>query len=62
LTIFRNSRLQPFLDQAKDPAIGHPMLDEPHDPLMAHVVEEATNVRIQHPAHSIPLDAHIQRV
>jgi hypothetical protein len=29
---------------------------------MTHVVEEATNVRIEHPIHSLPLDAHHQRV
>src|SRR5437899_10829206 len=62
LTIFRNSRLQPFLDQAKYAAIGHAMLDELHGPLVAHVVEEATNVRIEHPVHSLPLDARRQRV
>src|ERR1035441_803700 len=62
LTVFRNSRLQPFLDQAKYPAIGHAMRDELHDPLVAHVVEEATNVRIEHPVHSLPLNARRQRV
>src|ERR1019366_7414703 len=62
VTVFRNSRLQPFLDQAKYPGIGHAMRDELHDPLAAHVVEEATNVRIKHPVHSLPLDARRQRV
>src|SRR5450631_1100833 len=62
LTVFRNSRLQPFLDQAKYPGIGHAMRDELHDPLVAHVVEEATSVRIKHPVHSLPLDARRQRV
>src|ERR1039457_6301868 len=62
LTVFRNSRLQPFLDQAKYPVIGHAMRDELHDPLVAHVVEEATNIRIEHPIHSLPLDARRQRV
>ena len=62
LTIFRNSRLQPFLDQAKYPAIGHAMLDELHRPLVAHVVEEAANVCIEHPVHSLPLDARRQCV
>src|SRR5438046_8785400 len=38
------------------------MLDELHGPLVTHVVEEATNVRIEHPVHSLPLDAHRQRV
>src|ERR1700677_3459153 len=62
LTIFRNSRLQPFLDQAKYSAIGHAMLDKLRGPLVAHVVKEATNVRIEHPVHSFPLDARRQRV
>src|SRR5712691_8825669 len=38
------------------------MLDELHSPLVTHVVEETTNVRIEHPVHSLPLDAHRQRV
>src|SRR5215467_8973218 len=62
LAVFGNSCLQPFLDQAKYPAIGHPMLDELHGPLVAQVVEEATDVGIEHPVHPFPLDAHRQRV
>ena len=38
------------------------MLDKVHGPLVTHVVEEAANVRIKHPVHSLPLDAHRQRV
>jgi hypothetical protein len=26
------------------------------------VIEEASNVRIEHPVHTLPLDAHTQRV
>src|SRR5579872_5419635 len=62
LTIFRNSGLQPFLDQTKYPAIGHAMLDELHSPLVVHVVKETANVRIEYPVHSLPLDAHGQCV
>src|SRR6266699_1056867 len=62
LAVFRYSRLQPFLNQAKYPAIGHPMLDELHRPFVAQVVEEATDVGIKHPVHSFPLDAHRQRI
>src|SRR5215831_7180910 len=58
----RNSRLQPFPDQAKYPTIGHPMLDELHRPCVAQVIEEATDVGIEHPVHPFPLDAHRQRV
>jgi hypothetical protein len=38
------------------------MLDELHRPFVAHVVEEATDVGIEHPVHPLPLDAHRQRV
>jgi hypothetical protein len=38
------------------------MLDELHRPLVTHVVEEATNVRIEYPVHSFSLDAHGQGV
>src|SRR5712691_10639186 len=62
LAVFRYPRLQPFLNQAKYPAIGHPMLDELHGPFVAQVIEEATDVGIEHPVHPLPLDAHRQRV
>src|SRR5690348_16430961 len=41
---------------------GHPMLDELHRPFVAHGVEEAMDVGIEHPVHPLPLDAHRQRV
>src|SRR5271165_1452698 len=62
LTVFRYPCLQPFLDQAQDPAIGHAVLDKLHRPFVAHVVEEASNVGVEHPVHSLPLDAHRQRI
>src|SRR5216684_1759529 len=62
LAVFRYSRLQPFLNQAKYPAIGHPMLNELHRPFVAQVIEEATDVGVEHPVHPLPLDAHRQRI
>jgi hypothetical protein len=62
LAIFRHSSFQPFLDQAEQAAIGHAVLDELHRPFMAHVVEEATNIRIKHPVHALPENTHSQRV
>ena len=62
LTVFGNSSLQPFLDQAKYPAIGHTVLNKLHRPFVVHVVKETSNVRIEHPVHSLPLDARRQRV
>ena len=38
------------------------MLDELHRPFVAQVVEEATDVGIKHPVHSLPLNAHRQRI
>jgi hypothetical protein len=43
-------------------AVGHPVLDELHRPFVAHVVEEAADVRIKHPVHPLPLDTHRQCV
>jgi len=31
-------------------------------PLVAHVIEEATDVRIDHPVHFLPLQSHNQRI
>jgi site-specific DNA recombinase len=62
LAVFRHSRLQPFLDQTQNSAIGHAVLNKLHRPFVAHVVKEASNVRIEHPVHTLPLDAHRQRV
>jgi hypothetical protein len=38
------------------------MPEELHGPLVAHVVKEPANVRIEHPVHSLPQKSHIQRV
>src|SRR5947209_166944 len=62
LAVFRHSGLQPFLDQAKHTAIGHAMLDELRDPFVGNIVEESTNVCIEHPIHSLPMDTHTQRI
>ena len=62
LAIFRYTRLQPFPDKAKYAAISHPVLDEPERPLVAHVVEEAPDVRIEHPVHLLPLQSYTERI
>jgi hypothetical protein len=38
------------------------VLDELKRPLVAHVVEEATDVRIEHPAHLLPLQSDHERI
>ena len=42
--------------------IGHPVLDELSRPLVAHVIEEATDVRIEHPIHLLPLQSDDERI
>ncbi len=55
-------RLEPFPDQAKYSGIGHPVLDELSRPRVAHVIEEATDVRIEHPVHLLPLQSNHERI
>ncbi len=62
LAILRHTRLEPFPDQAKYAAIGHPVLDELSRPPVAHVIEEATDVRIEHPVHLLPLQSDHERI
>jgi len=38
------------------------VLNKLHGPLVAHVVKESTNVQIEHSVHSLPENAHIQRI
>jgi site-specific DNA recombinase len=62
VAFLRHSRLQPFLDQAKNAMVGHAVLDELHRPFVAHLVKEPANVRIQHPVHALPMESHTQRI
>jgi len=38
------------------------MLDKLHRPFVAHLVKEPTNTRVQHPVHSLRVEAHTQRI
>src|SRR5215470_7869329 len=40
LVVFQYTRPQPFLDQADESSIAHPVLDEPYEPISAQSVEE----------------------
>src|SRR5580658_1692712 len=62
LTVLRNSGLQPFLDQPQHPAVGHAVLNELQRPFVIHVVKESSNVRIEHPLHSLAMDSHTKRI
>src|SRR4029453_16446124 len=58
----RNSCLQQFLDQAEYPAIRHAMLDELHRPFVTHRTEEISNVCVENPIHTLPMNTHRQRI
>ena len=38
------------------------MLDELYCPFVRQIVEKSSNVCVEHPVHSLPLDTHSQRV
>jgi hypothetical protein len=40
LAVFQHTRLQPFLDQADDSSIAHPVLDERNEPFSTQTVEK----------------------
>jgi hypothetical protein len=42
--------------------VGHAVLDKLHRPFVAHLVKEPPNVRVQHPVHPLPMEAHTQRI
>ena len=50
------------LDQPEHTGVGDSMRHRLHGPFVAHVVEETTDVRIEDPVHTLPGDAHMQRV
>jgi len=60
--VLRHACLEQFLDEAKYAAVGRHVLDKLHRPFLAHVVEEATYVGVEHPVHSLPLYTHNKRV
>jgi hypothetical protein len=60
--LFQHTRLQPFLDQADDPAITDPMFDETHQPFPAERVEERTDIGVEYPVDFACLDSVRERV
>src|SRR5271154_28597 len=56
LAILQHTGVEPFLDQPHDALIRHTMLDELHEPRVLQRVEEAAQIRIEHPVHLLRLD------
>src|SRR5450756_3189811 len=49
--IFHHTRLQPFLDEADDPAITDPVLHECDQPFVANRIKEPRDVGIEDPVY-----------
>jgi site-specific DNA recombinase len=57
---FQDPGLHPFLNQAEHSGIRDAMLQKLLQPLVTDVIEEALDIRIQNPVHSLPGNPHIQ--
>src|SRR4029077_3048839 len=62
LPFLRHSRHHPFLDQAQYPSVGNAVLDELDHPFVRQIIEKATNVGIENPAHLLPHDPDPERI
>src|SRR5665213_536119 len=62
LAILKHTGTEPFLEQPHDALVCHTMLDELHEPRMLQRIEEATQVRIEHPVHFLRRDPDRQRI
>ena len=62
LPILQHAGVQPFLDEPHDAPVRDPVLDEPHQPFVVERVEEAPDVRIEHPVHLLVIDADRERI
>src|SRR5579864_1778239 len=62
LTILKHTGTEPFLDQPHDALVCHSVLDELHEPRVLQRIEEAAQIRIEHPVHSLRFDPNRQRI
>ena len=58
----RDSRPEPFADQAENPSVGDPVLEKLHHPPVVDRVEEPTDVGVEHPVHLLPHESHPERI
>jgi site-specific DNA recombinase len=61
-SVFKNSRPQPFLDQAEDALVADAMFKEADEPFLAHAVEELRNIGIDNEVHFRAVDGRRQSV
>ena len=62
LPVLQHTGSQPFLDEPHDAPVRHPVLDEADEPFVVQRIEEAPNVRIEHPVHLLRFDADRERI
>ena len=62
LAVFRNARLQPFLDQPQHSVVGYSMPDELQQPLVTDVVEETLDIGIGAPSSRASLQPRVERI
>ena len=62
LPVFDDPRLQPSLDQAKDPLIRDPVLEKLQKPRMIEAREAVADVRVEHRVHLLARDPDRQSV
>ena len=60
--VFEHTHLQPFLDQADDPAVADAMFDEANQPCVADRIEEPRDVGVEDPLHVACLDPERERI
>src|SRR5450631_2133556 len=60
--VFQDACLEPFLDQADGTSVADAMFHKPDEPLLAHRVEERTDVGVQYPVHLCAGDPDHERI
>src|SRR5215472_5282178 len=61
-SFIQHSSLQPFVYQTKHALIRDPMLEKADQPVSAQLVEKASDINIENPAHLFPVDSNTQRI
>src|SRR4029077_7406121 len=61
-SLFKDTRLEPFLNQADHPRVPDPMLQETDQPFPADRIEEASDVGIEYPVHLCAADSDNERI
>src|SRR6202045_630371 len=59
---FDSADLEPFCNKAQDALVRDTVLEEADNPWVGHGIEEAPDIRIQHPVHLLPENADMESV